>query len=356
MPTRERDLNPWGMLPLWRLTQMRLREIARAPGTLFWIFVFPVLMTVALGLAFRAQGVPPLVVGLVEPASQTTDASDHALAAAGFHVVHVTAAEGERRLRSGKVSLLVTEHAGADVVYRFDPMRPEDRLARLAVDEALQRAWGRLDPVASRDRLVVDPGARYVDFLVPGLMGMNVMLGSMWAVAFGLVDLRVRKLLKRLLATPLRRPHLLVSMVLSRALVLPVEIGSLLIFARVAFDVRVQGSLAAVAVLVVLGSLCFGGVAVLVGSRAQNVETASGLMNTVMIPMFVLSGVFFSPAHFPAALQPVIAVLPLSALNESLRAVILDGRTLASVAAPCGVLLAWGVAGYAAGLRLFRWT
>ena len=339
--------------PVWRLTQMRLRELAREPGTLFWIFGFPLLLTVGLGLAFRSTGGPRPAVGLVEPAPEAWAA---ALSRAGIPVRRAPEDEARRRLGLGSLALVIEPAPGDGVSYRFDPTRPEARLARLEVDEALQRAWGRVDPVAVRDAPETQPGARYVDFLVPGLIGLNIMQGSMWGVGWAIVNLRVRKLLKRLLATPLRRSHLLVALVLARLVVAPIEIVSLLVFARLAFGVRAAGSLPALAAVATLGALSFGGLAILVASRAQNVETVTGLMNTVMLPMFVVSGVFFSTAHFPSALQPLIALLPLSALNEALRAVLLDGAGLSALAAPCAILLAWGAAGYALGLRSFRWT
>jgi ABC-2 type transport system permease protein len=342
--------------PVLRLTQMRLRELAREPGTLFWIFAFPVLVTVGLGLAFRARAAPPPAVGVVAPAPEAWAA---ALERAGFPARRLPEAEARRRLATGALAILVAAPpagAAAGVEYQLDPSRPESRLARFEVDRVLQRAWGRVDPVAVRDAPETQPGARYVDFLVPGLIGLNIMQGSMWGVGWAIVNLRVRKLLKRLLATPLRRSHLLVALVLARLVVAPIEIVSLLVFARLAFGVRVAGSLPALAAVATLGALSFGGLAILVASRAQNVETVTGLMNTVMLPMFVVSGVFFSTAHFPSALQPLIAVLPLSALNEALRAVLLDGAGLSALAAPCAILLAWGAAGYALGLRSFRWT
>jgi ABC-2 type transport system permease protein len=343
-----------GDRPLWRRTQMRLRELAREPGTLFWIFGFPLLLTVGLGLAFRGGGAQPAVVGLVEPAP---DAWAATLGHAGFTVRRLSEAEASRRLATGAIALVVVAPpAGASVSYRFDEARPEARLARLEVDRTLQRAWGRVDPVAVRDERLVEPGARYVDFLVPGLIGMNVMQGSMWGVGWAVVNLRVRKLLKRLLATPLRRWQLLAALVLARLFVAPLEIASLVVFARLVFGVRVAGALPALAAVAMLGVLSFGGLAILVASRAQNVETVTGLMNTAMLPMFVLSGVFFSTAHFPEALQPLIAALPLSALNQALRAVVIDGASLTALASPCAILLAWGAAGYAGGLRLFRWT
>lgn len=345
-----------GSHPLWRLTQARLRELSREPGTLFWIFGFPLLMTIGLGLAFRGGPARPLAVGLVEPAPPAWRA---ALTSAGFDVRAVPESEAARRLSTGALALVVLgpEAGGASSVrYRFDPTREESRLARLSADQALQRAAGRVDPVAVRDEPATEVGARYVDFLVPGLVGMNVMSGSMWAVGWAIVNLRVRKLLKRLLATPLRRGHLLSSLMLARLVVVPIETASILVFARLAFDVRIAGSVGVLAAICLLGALSFGGVAILVASRAQNLETVTGLMNAVMLPMFVLSGVFFSTAHFPEALQPVIGVLPLSALNQALRAVIIDGAGAAGVLRPCAILFAWGAAGYAAGLRAFRWS
>ena len=343
-----------GAHPLLRLTQMRLRELGREPGTLFWIFGFPMLLTCGLGIAFRGSTAAPVPVGLVEPARDDWAAT---LARAGFAVRRLPEAEAGRRLAAGAVDVLVlAPGAAAAVRYRFDPMRPEGRFARLAVDDALQRAWGRVDAVGVRDEPPPTRGARYVDFLVPGLVGMNVMQGSMWGVGWAIVNLRVRRLLKRLLATPVRRGQILVALVLARLVALPFEVVSLLVFARLFFDVRVAGALPALAVVATVGALSFGGVAILVASRARNIETVTGLMNTVMLPMFVLSGVFFSTAHFPDALQPAIALLPLSALNDALRAVMIDGGGWRAIAAPCAILGAWGAAGYAAGLRLFRWA
>ncbi|HSZ80829.1 MAG TPA: ABC transporter permease [Polyangia bacterium] len=351
-------LSRFGGPSLWRLTQMRLRELAREPGTLFWIFAFPLLLTLGLGLAFRgASGARP-AVGVVAPFPEPWAA---AIGAAGFPVRRASEAEARRALATGALALAVFAlppgaRADAAVRYAFDPMRPGARLARLEVDRALQRAWGRVDPVAVRDERQSTPGTRYVDFLVPGLIGMNVMQGSLWGVGWAIVNLRVRKLLKRLRATPMRRAELLVAFMLARLVVVPIETTTLLVFARLVFGVRVAGSLPALAAVATLGALSFGGLAILVASRAQNVETVTGLINTVMIPMFITSGIFFSNAHFPTVLQPLIAALPLSALNQALRAVAIDGAGLAALASPCAILLVWGALGYAVGLRAFRWA
>ena len=339
---------------------MRLREIGREPGTLFWVFGFPVLLAAALGVAFSNQRKQPVVVGVLD---SSPPAVARALTADGIEVQRVTDTTAGEKLRNGQVPLVVSAPAPAGATaltgpldYRFDPMRPEARLARAAVDQALQRAAGRKDPLAVADHPVQEPGSRYIDFLVPGLIGMNVMSGSMWGLGWVIVNMRVRKVLKRLLATPMRRWQLLMSQVTARLLVIPFEVGALLVFARMIFRVQMNGSWTALCAVVLAGALSFSGLAILVASRAQNPETVTGLMNLVMLPMFMLSGVFFSSTRFPQALRPAVALLPLTALNDALRAVIIDGATLATLGVPLFVLAGWGTLGWLVGLRVFRWA
>jgi ABC-2 type transport system permease protein len=245
---------------------------------------------------------------------------------------------------------------GNPVEYRFDPTRPESVLARGRVDDAIQRAAGRADPVAVRETLSTEPGARYIDFLIPGLLGMNIMSGGMWGVGFVLVDMRSRKLLKRLVATPMRRTHFLGAMLGSRMLLVFLEMLLLLAFGRFFFGMVVQGGLLLIALLALLGAFGFAGLGLLVASRAQKTETVTGLMNLVMLPMFVLSGVFFSAERFPAVLQPFVQALPLTALNDSLRAVILEGAGFGSQLPRIAILAAWGGVSFLLALRVFRWT
>jgi ABC-type polysaccharide/polyol phosphate export permease len=344
---------------LVELTISRMREAVREPGVLFWVFGFPILLSLGLGLAFRTHAPEPVKVGVLEPGAPAASVVEveHALGAAGIKAERVDEARGRAYLRSGRVSLVVVPGPapGAPLTYRFDPMRNEARLARAEVDAAVQRAAGRRDVRAVSDAPVVERGARYIDFLIPGLIGMNLMSGSMWGIGWVIVNMRVRKLLKRLLATPVRRRDLLLAQAIGRLASLPLEVGSILLFARLAFDVHVAGSLLALGAVAVVGSLAFAGMAILVASRAQNTETVSGLMNLVMLPMFVLSGVFFSASHFPERLQPLIALLPLTALNDGLRAIMIDGASLAGVARSLVVMAAWGVTSFVVGVRAFRW-
>jgi ABC-type multidrug transport system permease subunit len=242
------------------------------------------------------------------------------------------------------------------VEYRLDPSRPEAGIARARVDDTLQRAAGRKDPLGSRDVNVSEPGGRYIDFLVPGLIGMNLMSGGMWGIGYALVDMRIKKLLRRLLATPMRATDFLVAQMVTRVAFTAVEVGYLLGFAWLVLGVPVRGSLAEVMAVALLGTLCFAGLGLAVASRPRKIESITGLMNLVMMPMFVGSGVFFSIERFPEAVQPVLRALPLTALNDALRAVTLEGASLAAEAPRLAILAAWGGISFVLGLKLFRWS
>ena len=339
--------------PLLELTVARLKEFGREPGAVFWTFGFPLLLTVALGIAFRAEGPSPVTVGVLDgdgaPAILAALDADERLAPA-----LVSAAEAERALRGGKLSVLV--EPGPTVGYRLDPTRPEARAARLLVDDVLQRAAGRADARPVEDHAVEAPGARYVDWLVPGLLGMQLMSGSLWGIAWVIVQTRSRKLLKRLVATPMRRRHYLAAFLLARLVPLAIEVPLLFGFAWLAFDVAIHGSIAAVATVSLLGAWSFAGVGLLCASRAQNTETVNGLVNLVTLPMFVVSGVFFSSSRFPDALQPLISLLPLTALNDALRGVVNEGASLAALWRELAILGAWGAGSFALSLKIFRWS
>jgi ABC transporter DrrB family efflux protein len=267
--------------------------------------------------------------------------------------VVLDSAAARLELRTGRVALLVIP--GDPIVYRYDSTRTESRLARLAADDAVQRLHGRADPARVADARVTEPGSRYIDFLIPGLLGMNLMGSGLWGVGFSVVQARTKKLLKRFMATPMRRSHYLLSFILSRLVFLFVEVAALVGFGWWIFDVGVRGSVGAVGFITVLGALSFAGLGMLVASRARTVEAVSGLMNLVMLPMWILSGTFFSYARFPDALQPFVKALPLTALNDALRAVMIDGRSLAQLGTPLAIVAAWGLASFGVALAIFRW-
>ncbi len=337
---------------MYQLALSRMREFYREPEAVFWVFGFPIVLAFALGLAFRNTGPGTLQVGVV------AGAGDSALAVAldssprlGATVLDTTTAR--LRLRTGRVALLVVP--GDPVVYRYDSTRTESGLARLEVDDVLQRARGRKDLVAVHDDRAVAPGSRYIDFLIPGLLGMNLLGSGIWGVGFSVVQARQRKLLKRYMATPMRRSHYLLSFILSRLVFLIVEVVALVGFGWLLFGVAVRGSFTTLAGITILGSFSFAGLGLLVASRAKTIEGVSGLMNLVMLPMWILSGTFFSYARFPDAMIPFVKALPLTALNDALRAVMIDGAAVTTLGAPLAVVVAWGAVSFVIALKIFRW-
>jgi ABC-2 type transport system permease protein len=342
--------------PLSTLLICRLREFFREPEALFWVYGFPVVLAVGLGIAFRDKPPDRIRVDLELSGSPAgVDAALKALSAeAGFMAQVCDQARCAARLRMGRSDITVVP--GQPRVYRYDPTRPESLLARARVDDALQRAEGRADIVPTADRLVTQPGSRYIDFLIPGLLGMNLMGGGLWGIGFVTVDMRVRKLLKRLVATPMKRTHFMMALIGSRLIFMLPEVALLLLAGVLFFQVAIAGSLAAVLTVCVLGAISFAGLGLLVASRARKIETVSGLMNFVMLPMWLLSGIFFSSERFPQTVQPLIQVLPLTLLNDALRAVILEGASLASQSARMAGLGLWGAVSFVLALRWFRWS
>ena len=338
--------------PLIELTLARIRELVREPEAVFWVFVFPILLAALLGLAFRSRPPDPLPVAVV--AGPHAEARLAALSAGGDLEPTVrTAADARQALARGRVILVVS--ADDPPAYTYDPTQPESRAARLAVDGALQRAAGRADVFSPRRTEVTEPGTRYVDFLVPGLLGMNLMGTGMWGIGFSLVLARNGHLLKRLIAAPARRSHLLGAQLMSRLIFLIPEAGALLLFAHFALGVPLRGSMILLAAISLLGALAFSGLGLLTAARPRTIEGVSGMMNLVMVPMWIFSGIFFSTERFPAAMQPFVQALPLTALNDALRGVMLEGSGVAPLLPELALLAVWGAVSFALALKFFRW-
>jgi ABC-2 type transport system permease protein len=337
--------------PLLELTTVRLKEFLREPDAVFWVFAFPLLLTVALGFAFREKPPERIPVGIAANASKQWVAAMQKSPALLVRIY--SPEEGREQLRRGKISLFV--ESGATPVYRLDPTRPDARTARVEVDDALQGGAGRRDIFTAKEAHVQEQGSRYIDFLVPGLIGMNLMGTGMWSIGFAVVNARLKKLLKRMIATPMRKSDFLLAQFLSRLVFLVVEVAVVVIFARLVFDVAIRGSFAVFALVCFIGGSAFAGLGLLIASRARTLEAISGLMNVVMMPMWICSGVFFSYERFPDAVLPFIRALPLTALNDALRAVMNDGASLAAVAPQLITLLIWTVITYVVGLKIFRW-
>jgi ABC-2 type transport system permease protein len=338
--------------PIIELTLARLREFVREPEALFWMFLFPIVLSVAMAIAFPSSGGQVVRVGVV--AGPHADAVRETLAGARDVVVRELSPDDElRALRNGEVHLVVV--GGNPPTYRFDPTRDESRLAQLVVDNVLKGAAGRADPWHAREELIEVPGSRYVDWLIPGIISLGIMNNGLWSIGFMTVQARLRKLLKRLAASPMQKRDFLMAPILARLAFLGPEVAVPLIFGSIAFGMPIRGDIASIAVVAIFGALMWGALGMLMGSRARTFEAASGLMNLMSVPMWVLSGVFFSSSNFPDAVQPAIQALPLTALVDAMRDVILEGASLTSIWHELAILAAWTVLPFVIALKIFRW-
>ncbi len=341
----------------YRLLEARMKELAREPEVIFWVFIFPLLLAFGLGVAFRNKPEDKIAIVIVNKSQAQhvvqllQDSPEQKL----IHADVLDEATANDKFRLGAYALVVVPQENG-VEYRFDPARPESVQARIQVDDALQAAAGRKDEIRTSAVASSEPGARYIDFLIPGLLGMNLMNSGMWGIGFALVEMRQRKLLKRFVATPMRRADFLMALTSSRLVLMIIELVLLLGFGILVFQMRVMGRYATILLLSALGAISFGGLGLLTASRAQKIESVSGLINLVMMPMWIFSGVFFSYERFPAIVLPFIKALPLTALNDSLRAIILQGASLASQSGRIAVLVIWGAVSFLLALKWFRWS
>lgn len=335
--------------PLFQLTAARFRLFFREPEAVFWIFVFPILLSVGLSIAFRNR--PADVLQVAGTTAQLTEALS---ADKGLSATTLSEEDGRKALATGKILLLAVQ-APDGVVFDYDNTNPDARTAQLIADRALQKAAGQRENVQIASQQVHEAGARYIDFVIPGLLGMNLMSSAIWGLGFAIVEARQKKLLKRLVASPMPRWQYLASFLLSRLLLLVIEVGVFLGFARLVFGVPFRGPIWQLALVCVLASLSFSALGLLIASRAKTMEAASGLMNLVMLPMWILSGVFFSASRFPNILQPFIRALPLTAAIDALRGNMLQGYSMEHLFAPIAILLSWLLVSFAVALRIFRW-
>ncbi|WP_165233547.1 ABC transporter permease [Aquisphaera insulae] len=362
--------------PFFQLYLARLREFWRQPARIFWVYGFPLLLATVLGFAFQSRPPAPILVDLVDgpdaaPIRAAIQAHNDRLASsAGAPAESVgpvstpvrvslrSRAEADERIDKGKSILEIIPQGRDSWTFRYDPTRPESVSARQSVDDIVERAAGRKDIGRATDVHVTEPGARYIDRLIPGLVGLNAMGGGLWGIGFFLVNMRIAKLLKCYLATPMPRHDFLGAILASRLTFLIPDVSALLLLGTLAFRLPIRGNLLVFFLVDVVGALAFAGIGLLVASRATTTETVSGLMNLVMLPMYLLSGVFFSTENFGEAAQPFLAALPLTQLVNALRLVLLDGAGLFDwgVLKALAILSAWAAGTFYVALRIFRWN
>jgi ABC-type multidrug transport system permease subunit len=339
---------------LHQVTLMTFREFIRTPEALFWTYGFPLVMALSLGLAFRSSTPSPLQIAVVE--SDRVAASLEALRGNPRLAPQlVSRAAATAGFEHGKF-LLVLDATAAGAHIELDPTRPESELARLHVERALQQRHHPEGRLAVATKEVTAPGSRYIDWLIPGLIGLNLLGAGLWGVGFNMVQMRVKCILRRLMVTPMRRSEFLLGFLLSRLVLVLPESAAILAFGAFVFGTPVTGSLLTILLLILFGAVAFTGLGMLIASRAQTIETVSGLMNLTMLPMWILGGSFFSSDRFPELMQPLVMLLPLTHLNNGLRAVIADGASVFGIAGELAFLGGFAVVAMALAIRLFRWT
>jgi ABC-2 type transport system permease protein len=377
------------MIRFSRLKQLRLlilsvfRELIREPGVLFWGVVFPILMTVGLGLAFTKKAEVLRKVAVISEANRVaTDSSavynflikkcernplsdkedynwkleikNEKLGSSVFFFYEVNWDEAMILLKRGTINIILTDNDG-HVQYHFDPMNSDAELTYLKLSGAI--GSGEVIPeerTAEIEPLMVK-GTRYIDFLVPGLITMGVMMSAMWGISYGIIEKRSKKLLRRLVATPMKKSHFLIALITVRVVMNFIEAVILLLFAIFAFHITIQGSISAMILLFLAGNIAFAGLAVLVSCHTSSTEVGNGLINAIVTPMMVLSGIFFSYHNFPDWSVQIINKLPLTILTDGIRSIFNEGAGFPQVALPVIILSATGVIFFMAGLKMFKW-
>ncbi len=333
----------------------RFRIFYREPEALFWVYGFPILLALGLGIAFASREPPPPSVDIEGKEGETTAREIREyLEKEGFDSVAINSPDrAYERLTTGETALIV-QPTPSGTNYLHDKTRSESVLALRWVDGLLLRKDNPDLPELKRES-VEEPGSRYIDFLLPGLMGLNLLGGGLWGVGFVIVDMRIRKLLKRMLATPMNRSDFLLSLMSARLLFLIPDQGLILLVGILVFGVPVKGSVFLLVLIMFMGAGAFSGLGLLIASRTEKIETVSGLMNLIMLPMWLMSGTFFSAENFPDFLQPFIQALPLTQVNSAFREVMLKDYSLEQISPRLGILAIWAVVTFLLALKWFRW-
>ena len=336
--------------PLWQLTLARVRESLREPMALFWVYAFPLVLAIVLGMAFREGPKPKVRIDFVE--GQKTEQLREQFATDDFTVSVQDESEASRRLQRGVTDLVVERDADGKLTYRTEDSRTESRLAEYMF---LSVVNGPPTSDMVKGEPISTTGNRYIDFLIPGLIAMNLMGGGFWGVGFVIVDQRIRGLLKRFHAAPMRRRDFLLSLMLGRIIFVGSEVIILWLVGWAIFGISMAGSWLLFVGLIFLGGAAFSGVGMLMACRAQRAESVSGLISLAMLIQFTFSGIFFSADRFPEAIQPIVQVLPLTALADAMRAVSLDGAGPLTILPDVIILAVWGVVSFTLALLWFRW-
>lgn len=373
---------PLRLNQLWLLTSALFREIIREPGVLFWGILFPILMSLGLGLAFTKKADVVRKVAVISMTEMTdTDTSDLIIFLKNKCEINTNNKEDFRwkyeirneklgntlflfyelswddamiQLKRGTVNLILKDNNG-QTEYHFDPMNSDAELTYLKLGGIIGSGMVVPQERSAEIKPLTITGTRYIDFLVPGLVAMGVMMSSMWGISYGIIEKRSKKLLRRLVATPMKKSYFLIALITVRLTMNVFEAAVLILFAVLAFHMSIQGGIMALILIFIAGNAAFAGMAVLVSSHTSNTEVGNGLINFVVMPMMVLSGIFFSYHNFPDWSISVIQKLPLTMMTDGVRSIFNEGAGFPEIIFPAVVLFIMGAVFFSAGLKIFKW-
>ncbi|MDR1556890.1 MAG: ABC transporter permease [Tannerellaceae bacterium] len=360
---------------LYRLSVAQFLETIREPEVLFWGMIFPVLISIGLGLAFTQKSELKFQVLVVEEQPTELDSllriyaqpilrngqeahvwkvTDQVLGNTGFTFVHSDWRSAIVALKRGEADMIVSDSLGK-VAYHFDPHNSQAQLVYLKLSSLIQSPVSVMDTGQSPVEPLTLKGVRYIDFLVPGLISFGIMSSIMWGISYTIIERRSQKLLRRMVATPMKKSNFLIALMFVRILMNVVEALILFFFAWLLFDIHIQGNIGALVVLFLAGNLAFTGIGVLVSSRTSRTEVGTGWINAVTMPMMILSGIFFSYHNFPEWSIGLIKLLPLTALTDGIRSIFNEGGGWMEILSPSIALSLFGITCFIAGMRLFKW-
>lgn len=371
---------------MWQLIKANFMELVREPGVLFWGIIFPILMSVGLGAAFSRKADVERKIAVINEnitAQKKADSTDllntffltKAIATdtsngkpSGFKYTIVNEKMGNTTfifqmtdwktamvwLKRGYVSVVLYEK-NSKIEYHLDPANSDAKLTYIQLSNLLNDP-GKAETIDENSIIPLTAnGTRYIDFLIPGLIAMGIMMSCMWGLSYTIIERRSKKLLRRMVATPMKKSHFLISLITVRVGMNFIESCLLFIFAAIAFDITIQGNVPALLILFITGNIAFAGIAIFISSYTAKTEIGNGLINVVVMPMMVLSGIFFSYHNFPDWAIPVIQKLPLTMLADGMRSIFIEGGGFAEVAMPSLIMTITGIVFFGAGLKIFKW-
>ena len=333
---------------IYAIFRARNLEFLRDRGTLSWNIILPVALMFGLSFIFSADRAE-YTVGVLQQ-SESIDTESHPFLATRYieFVAINDRDSGYRRIARHQLDLLV--QFDDEPQYWINPDSPKGYFAELALLQADAVAGGAMQ----KSQIEGEP-VRYVDWVLPGILGMNVMFSSLFGVGYVVVRYRKNGFLKRLRATPLRAIEFVIAQVVSRLLLIVIITTFVYAGTRYFLDTRMDGSHLLLLAVLLAGSISMISMGLLVAARVTSEELAGGLLNMVTWPMMMLSGVWFSLESASDWIRQLAAVFPLTHMLDAARAVMLDGAGLSQVLPTIITLLTMSVVFLGLGALTFRW-